>query len=221
MSYALKPFIGPINRPPPWRRRGFHSFQGIGSYVEAPGFHYEYATAGLGAGDETSVTKSVRELQQILLSKGFSVGSSGADNVWGTNTRNALEAALGRDASSVAPAARANSITMPTSWWFALAALPDRPVSGGGSSSRGTSSSQGGGITIGPSLDPESGSAEGSGIQWGTLWPWVAGAGAFVALGGVFLYMGRRKRAASPATPAPMTANRRRRARRRQRGRGL
>lgn len=197
--------MGPRGYAPPWRPSGFHSFQGLGRYVERPGFHYEYATAGLGAETGEAVTKTVRQLQQLLLQKGFSVGSSGADGTWGSRTRGALERALGRQVEmsiQIAGSRGSQTIRMPYAWWVELASKPDRPISAPSTAPEPTT-------TIGPSTLPggEEPYLDAGGTDWGRMVPYALGATALLALGGYFLWTGKKARRRRVA------ANRRRRRR--------
>ena len=191
-------------------RPGFHAeyaTAGMGAYTDLPGFRdaYKYATAGLGATSGSSVTLPVTWVQRVLMQKGFGVGSTGADGIWGPNTRAAFDRALGSGSSSQVNVSGGN-ITMPTAMQDSLIALPDRELQSGGG---------GGGGTRTPSPSPGSELTEsdlpteeppGAGINWDEIWPWAVGGGALLLVGGGLVYAGRRKRA--------MKANRRRRRRR-------
>lgn len=210
---------GPKGYAPPWRPSGFHSFQGLGRYVERPGFHYEYATAGLGATGGPTVTLDVRTLQRVLIQKGFNVGSTGADGTWGTRTLSAISSALGVEAGyefrNVSGERGSQTVQAPEALWRQLNAMPDRPPgtgTGAGGRSREpaktTTTTTRPSTTIGPSTLPDENGYESSGMDWGQAWPYAAGAAGLLALGGFFLWQGRRKRA--------VAANRRRRRRRRR-----
>lgn len=210
---------GPKGYAPPWRPRGFRSFQGVGSYTESPGFDYGYATAGLGATGGPVVTLDVRTLQRVLIQKGFNVGATGADGTWGTRTLSAVSSALGVEAGyefrSVAGARGAQTVQAPEALWTRLNAMPNRAAgtgegAGGRSREAAKTETTGGSTTIGPSTLPDEPPMVDEGIDWGATLPWVAGTGALLAIGGYFLWSGRRRR-------KPVTANRRRRRRRRRR----
>lgn len=175
---------------------------GMGAYTDLPGFRdtYQYATAGLGVPESASETQiNVRDLQEILMSKGFSVGRTGADNRWGPATAAALDRALGTGSSSDVSVS-ANVATLPSEFVPFLRGLPNRAITGGGSSSGG-----GGGSSEFTESDIPS-KSPGDNINWDEIWPWAVGGGALVLVAGGLVFVGNRKRA--------MNVNRRRRRRR-------
>lgn len=177
---------GPSGISPPFRRYGFRTF------------------SGLGADPGEVASKPVRDLQRMLMQKGYNVGRTGADNIFGDKTRSALNRALGRDVSSqISVSSDRHTIRMPVSFWVELSGLRD----GAGGESTTPPSPR-------PSPTPspiENGDTEvvPDAVEETVVkaLPWAIGAVAFAGIGAYFVYRGRRRRVA---------ANRRRRRRRRR-----
>jgi hypothetical protein len=148
---------------------------------------------GLDVPAPTSI--SVRSLQQLLLQKGFSVGPSGADGRWGTNTEGALTSALGAPAGR-SISAGATEVDIPTAELDRIRALPDRPVGTAQPSAPRPDVPE---VPIEePPVRDEAGEAA---MQ---ILPWAIGAVALLGIGGYFMWRSRR-------APRYATANRRRR----------
>lgn len=146
--------------------------------------------------DSTPMEVPVVELQRLLLQKGFSVGSSGADGVWGPATTSAYQRALGGTDPSVNVSSDRRTVTVWKSHLDAIKALPDNP----------TPSPTRTAPTRAPAEPPADMMPEGVPLK---AWlPWTAGAVALLGVGGYFLYKGKKRKVA---------ANRRRRRRRRRR----
>jgi hypothetical protein len=162
-----------------------------------------YAAAGLGL-SPGNILKNTRGVQETLILKGFSVGSTGADGVWGRNSRAAYDRALGSGSSSRVSVSGSN-LELPEEHWGRIQGMPNRPVSSssGGSTSSGTRPSPSAPTTIGPSLDPAADPAAAeSGVDWMGLAPWIGGGALALGLGGFLIWKGRKAR---------MKKNRRRR----------
>lgn len=138
------------------------------------------------------LTMTTREVQNLLLQKGFSVGSSGADGVWGPATSSAYERALGGKDPAVSVSADKREVTVWESHLNHIRGLPNQAVP---SETRVSP-------TAAPTEPPADLMPDGIALkQW---LPWTAAAVALVGVGGYFVYKGRKKRVA---------ANRRRRRR--------
>lgn len=145
--------------------------------------------------DSTAAEMPVVDLQRLLLQKGFSVGSAGADGVWGPATTSAYQRALGGTDPAVNVSADRRTVTVWKSHIDHIQALPDQPAP---SPTRSAPSPA-------PAEPPADMMPEG--IPLKNWLPWTAGAVVLVGIGGYFLYKGRKRRVA---------ANRRRRRRRRR-----
>jgi peptidoglycan hydrolase-like protein with peptidoglycan-binding domain len=153
-------------------------YEGTMSYRNAMGLMY--ATAGLGdaalppkAVTATSATTSdkqqrtVRQLQQLLQSRGFSPGT--LDGVYGDRTEAALQRAI-----SATPAVSADrtQVWLRANEWAQLEALPSTSAP----------------ITT---IEPD---GTFSIVEEGTDYtPWLLGAGALLAVGGYFVWKGKKR----------------------------
>lgn len=156
---------------------------------------------------EASVPKStvsVRELQTVLLSKGFNPGT--IDGVWGRNTAGALQQAS-RAASAPAleegdavGSADKRSVTLPSAVWAAIRALPNRAAPRQAAPPAAA-------ITV-TDIAPE---IEGEGLP--SWLPWGIGAAALLGVGGYFIWKGQKR----GGRRRRVAANRRGRKRRRRR----
>jgi hypothetical protein len=196
---------GPLNYSPPWRPRGFLSFQGLG-----------------GSASRT-ITVDVRAVQRTLIAKGFNVGRTGADGTWGTASLSAYSSALGVEQGYALGAPQgprgSQTITMPEEYWLRLNQMPNRAAgtgSGGGGASREqpaapTPTAPRPTPSTEPIVEPDQVDTGFAMPEWA---PYAIGGAALLGLGGFFLWQGRKKRSRA-ATPAPVAANRRRSRRRR------
>jgi hypothetical protein len=142
------------------------------------------------------------QVQTALMHAGFSVGSTGADNNFGTNSQAALHQALQflmlTDAFTVSPDKRTVSmdpasfaaITSPTitSQVTSVPTTPTRPTS---SASHVVSS------TPAP-LDTTAAVTPSTGTNWGAALPWIIGGVGIAAVGGLFLYQSKKHPKAKP-----------------------
>lgn len=156
--------------------------------------------AGSGAGFSFELVNA-RVMQNVLMARGFSVGSSGADGVFGSNSVAAMNAALraaglGTGEYSVEPDRR--GITISGTALARIQALPTRSLPAAPASSPTYTSSSTSPEDIFPDIDSGAGTLP----AWA---PWAAGATALVGVGGFFIYRARQRKVA---------ANRRRRSRR-------
>ena len=181
------------------------SYKGLGT-----GFDISHAGApykgmlGLGANDGVPMkTVKVLDLQKTLLSKGFSVGPTGADGIWGPNTESGYVKACGSKDIWVAPSfcdlyepAPGNRyVKVPKVVHSALVDMPTNPIP---DPARRAPKKSPFDLDFGKDGD-------------GKTWPWVVGIGSGVLLlGGLYLWYQQEQE-----SPRPVTPNRRRRRRRR------
>jgi len=154
-----------------------------------------------------STSFDANALQTLLIMRGFSVGSTGADGDFGTGSRRALDAAFGRVGvtPSYTVSSDRRSVTLPTSAWNLIRALPARTTTR-------TATRSGGSDTLPGATDettPPPPVEETSAGFLSTPWPWVIG-GVVLVGAGAFLLM-------PPASDKALATNRRRSARRRGR----
>jgi hypothetical protein len=145
---------------------------------------------------------SAVEVQRALIRAGFSVGGAGADGVFGTASRAALDAALSRIGISAPYTVSSDrrSVSIPANVWSAIQALPARALPSGGGGGGGRPSPE---VTP-PPPPPEDEAAIGGGFL-SSPWPWVIG-GVALAGAGAWLLL-------SPSPKSAMAMNRRRRRR--------
>jgi hypothetical protein len=134
------------------------------------------------SGGFSAQVMSVRDLQNLLLRKGFSVGPTGADGLWGRNTAAAYQRALGGADPAVQVSADKREVTVWESHLQHLRALPDNPAP----TERRTAPRRA------PTMPPQDMFPdEGGGIpDW---LPWVIAAGGIAAIGGYFVWSGQRE----------------------------
>jgi len=216
----LRSRLAPLNYAPPWRPRGFHSFQGLGAY-------------------DTPTPLSVTVLQRGLHAAHASPPPGIVDGAWGPATRASLSAWLTANAgqhrlsasrvrdSFSALRTGSRSVTLPNALASRLEQLSGgyRAPSGGSHTtsggsrtttsggSRTTTNDSGGGSSSEPGTSDD-GSGKGGGAADGgfalpTWTPYAVGGAALLGLGAFFLVQGKRAR--RPAKRAPVAANRRRR----------
>lgn len=157
----------------------------LATQAENPKFATSSGSSSASA-DAGKEPRPVQVLQLLLQGRGFDPGS--IDGVWGSRTQAALRSAVG-DVRSTTTADR-RTVYLAPSVWARIEALPVR--AGGGT---------------GPAPEP-SGLPSMVEDAGGGYMPWVLGAGALLAVGGYFVWQGRKKK---------MAANRRRRRARRSR----
>lgn len=141
----------------------------------------------------TRTVMSTRDLQRLLVQKGFQPGS--VDGVWGPNTAGALRQAAeaaGLDASDAVGSEDRRSVELSDSLLQAIRGLPDRTAPS----------------TPAPPAPDNTADITGGGFQVPDWLPWTIGAGVLVAVGGYFVWRGQKRTA--------LAANRRRRRRRRR-----
>ena len=111
------------------------------------------ATASVASSD---VSLTAADVQRELIRSGYNVGPSGADNDWGTRSRDALDAAIAETGARADYITTRREVILPASLWAALRALPSRPANsmgpaasaprgGGGQTDAGGSTGGGGG----------------------------------------------------------------------------
>lgn len=187
------------------------SYKGLGT-----GFDISHAGAPykgmLGLGAENGVpmdTVSVRSLQKMLLRKGFSVGSTGVDGIWGPRTKQGFEAACASENLladrafckdlQVSPGKR--HVKVPSVLYKAMQDLPDNPLP---DPAAGTKDPGAAATALTPTMFGDG--------EDGKVWPWVVGIGSGALLLGGLWWWYQQEQQARPVTP-----NRRRRRRRRRR----
>lgn len=148
---------------------------------------------GLGANDQPQMTAvSVRTLQKLLLQKGISVGSTGADGVWGPMTAQAYKNAVletnvpERYAITTDPSASKRQVRVPQAALAAIRGLQDdpRPDPAEKRSARAATTAVKTDVT----------DVFGSGKDR-RAWPWVIGiGGGLLLLGGAYWYSQRAQR---------------------------
>lgn len=155
-----------------------------------------------------STSFDANALQTLLIMRGFSVGSTGADGDFGTGSRRALDAAFGRVGvtPSYTVSSDRSSVTLPTSAWNLIRALPARTSTGSGSRSGGATTpsggtASGGGGTSADTPPPPPVEETSPGFL-STPWPWVIG-GVVLVGAGAFLLM-------PPSSGKALAANKRR-----------
>jgi hypothetical protein len=143
---------------------------------------------------------SATEVQRALIRAGFSVGRSGADGEFGTNSRAALDAAISRLGLSAPYTVSTDrrTVSLPANVWAAIQALPARAPSGGGGGGGRTPAAE----EVAPPPPPPPDEAAGGFLS--TPWPWVIG-GVALAGAGAWLLL------SSPSKGSAMAMNRRRR----------
>lgn len=141
-------------------------------------------------------TISTRDLQRLLLQKGFQPGS--IDGVWGPNTAGALQQAsqqLGMGEAIAAGSEDRRSVQLGGALLQALRAMPDRQAPSTPAPPAAAPTAE---------LAPDG--VFGGGMSVPDWLPWAVAAGGLAAVGGYFVWRGQRRTVA---------ANRRRRKRRR------
>lgn len=137
------------------------------------------------ASGDTATTVSVRELQVLLRSKGFNPGA--VDGVWGPNTSGALTQAAEAAGTPLAGGQAVGSddrrqVRVPMSVMGSIQALPARALSAAVASPRSAPTYS----DVAPT-----GVAAGGMPDW---LPWTLAAGGIAAVGGYFIWKGKRRR---------------------------
>lgn len=201
-------------RSPAMTRAITPSLFGLGGYGLGTGFDISHAGApyqgmlGLGAEGIPMDTVSVRALQKLLLKKGFSVGPTGVDGIWGPNTKSGFNAACASNELladkafckdlEVAPGKR--YVKMPSVLHKAFVGLPDNPMPDPAGGRGGKPST-----AVMPDLFDTGAEGESK------VWPWVVGIGSGAVLLGGLWWWYQEQQGRQPVTP-----NRRRRRRRKR-----